>query len=96
MQGTNVVQIHTTMAVGTYGTVCMCELPELCVNLRSCVNVPSCVKLRGCVERNKLLILNGLVLLSCTCLKMHGRDGEKIPLNCLRSEFAAKYGSQMH
>ena len=61
--------------------------------------VPSCVKLRGCVKCNKLLILNGLVLLSCTCLEMHGRDGEKIPLNlqdCLRSEFAAKYGSQMH
>ena len=65
----------------------MCELPELCV------------KLRGCVECNKLLILNGLVLLSCTYLEMHHRDGKKIPLNlqdCLRSEFAAKYGSQMH
>ena len=69
------------------------------MNLRSCVNVPSCVKLRGCVECNKLLIVNGFVLLSCTCLEMYHRDGEKIPLNlqdCLRSEFAVKYGSQMH
>ena len=48
---------------------------------------------------NKLLKANDRVLLSslyCTCLEMHGRDGEKIPLNlqdCLRSEVAAKQGS---
>ena len=64
-----------------------------------CVNVPSCVNLWGCVECNELLIANDCVLLSglyCTCLEMHGRDGEKIPLSLqdsLRSEFAAKQGS---
>ena len=76
-----------------------------CVNLQSCVklqgyvNIPTCVHLRGCVECNEWLILNDCVLLSglyCTCNEVHGRDGEKIPLNlqdCLQSKFTAKQGS---
>ena len=66
----------------------MCQLTELC----KCTELCEITGLCG------VLILNDLVLLSSTCLEMHGRDGEKIPLNlqdCLRSEFAAEYGSQM-
>ena len=54
------------------------------VNLQSCVNVPSCVNFQGCVECNELLIANDCVLLSglyYICLEMHGKDGDKIPLN---------------
>ena len=78
-----------------------------CVNLQSCEFTELCKRTelceltgyRGCVECNELLIANDRGLLSglyCTCLEMHGRDGEKIPLNlqdCLRTEFAAKQGS---
>ena len=40
---------------------------------------------------NDHVLLSGLY---CTCLEMHGRNGEKIPLkDCFRSEFAAQQGS---
>ena len=39
------------------------------------------MNLRGCLECNKLLISNDRVLLRGTCPEMHGKDGEKIPLN---------------
>ena len=64
----------------------------------SCVSLQSCLNL-GCVECNKLLMANDHVLLSgldCIWIEVHGRNGEKIPLNlqdCLQSEFAARQGS---
>ena len=50
------------------------------------------------MECNELLIANDRVLFSghyCTCLAVHGRDGEKIPLNLQLHQFClSRQGKQ--